>query len=163
MSDNAISAGCYKGHAIAGSAQYGITRNGTDQIVIDVLLSDLRRTLSIVLFFSEKAAPYSLEKLRACGWQGDDVANLIGIDANEILVSVAYETYEGKERMKTDILTGGGRITLDSPMDAAAKRGFAARMKASAKSVPATSAAPKPPPAARSIQPEVAEDDDLPF
>ena len=159
MSDFAIPAGFHKGRIIAGSEQFGTTKNGTDQIVLDVDLTDLRRQVSVVLFFSEKAAPYALEKLRACGWTGDDVTQLSGIDANEITVVVKYEVFEGKERLRADIATTGGRITLESPMDAPAKRGFAARMKAAAKTVPrATPVQSQKRPAA----PET-DEDDVPF
>ena len=157
-----IPAGYYKGRAVAGSEQFGVTPNGTDQLVLDVDLPSLGRRVSTILYFSTNAAPYSLEKLRACGWIGDDVTDLKGIDANEITLEVKYETYDGKERMKTNISTGGGRITLDSPMDAATKRGFAARMRALAKGAPVApqTSAPKPAP----VAPEAPEDEDpIPF
>ena len=129
MSDK-IPAGTYTARAIAGSEQYGATKNGTEQIIIDLDLPSIGRQLSTVLFFSDKAAPYSLERLRACGWHGDDVTQLAGIDANAVPVAVRYEMYDGKEQMKVEIITGGGRIKLETPMDAAAKRAFGASIKA---------------------------------
>ena len=164
MSDK-IPAGYYLARAIAGSEQFGVTSKGTDQLVLDVDVPSLGRKLSVVLYFSDAAAPYALEKLRACGWTGDDVTDLRGIDANEIQLQVKYEMFDGSERMKTDIATGGGgRIVLDTPMDAAAKRGFAARMKTAAKGVPATKAqAARPAPSGGSsslVDPESPDDDD---
>ena len=151
-----IPAGVYKGRAVVGSEQFGTTKNGTDQIVLDVNIPELGRQVSVILYFSTKAKSYSLEKLRACGWSGDDVTQLSGIGDNDIIVSIQYETYEGKERIRTDIVTGGGRIKLDAPMDAAAKRGFAARMKS------ATKAVPVPAPAKQDAVSD-ANEDDLPF
>lgn len=127
--EQTIPAGFYKGRAIAGSEQFGRTSNGTDQIALDVDVPALGRQLTVFLFFTDAAAPYAIEKLRACGWQGEDLSNLFGIDANEIDVAVKYETYDGKTRMKVDISTGGGRVKLENVMTEQDKRAFAARMK----------------------------------
>jgi hypothetical protein len=129
MSERAIEPGYYKGRAVAGSEQYGHTSNGTEQIAVDIDAPTFNRRFTTFLYFSDAAAPYAIEKLRACGWTGSDLGNLYGIDANEIDFSVKYEVFEGKERMKVDIATGGGRITLEKPMSEKDKRAFAARMK----------------------------------
>ena len=138
-----IAAGFYKGRAIAGSEQYGTSENGTETVAVDVDVPALGRHLTVKFYFTDKAMPYALEKLRACGWTGDDVTSLVNIDANEGDVTVKYEAYEGKMQMKVDISTmGGGRIKLDNPMDDAAKRAFAARVRAAARSTGGASAAP---------------------
>src|SRR6185437_8523035 len=117
-------------HGIAGSEQYGLTKNGHDQIAIDLAFSGIDETGTTFLPFSEAAAPYSVERLRALGWQGDDLSNLVGIDANEVDVLVKYEMWDGKERMKIDVVTGGGgRVVLKETMDDKAKRAFAAKFK----------------------------------
>ena len=146
-----IQAGYYAARAIAGSEQYGLTPNGDEQIVLEVEVPALGRTLSTFLYFTDAAAPYALERLRACGWAGNDVRNLVGLDANEIQVQVRYEVYQGKERMKVEIATGGGggKITLDKPLDDGRKAAFAARMKALiASSPPAGGGTPAAPRAA---------------
>lgn len=150
-----IPAGTYKGRAIKGSEQHGFTSKGTEQIVIDLEVTvpmagdvEEKKRLSTFMYFSDAAAPYSLERLRALGWQGDDVMDLVGIDANEVDVSVRYEDYQGEDKMKVEILTGGGRVVVKEPMNDSQKRVFAARMKTLAKSgTPAT--APAQPAAAR--------------
>ncbi len=141
MSEATIPAGMYKGRAIAGSEQYGVTSKGNDQIVIDVDVPSLGRSLSVFLNFSENAAQYSIDKLRACGWSGEDLTNLIGLDKNEVDVNVKYESYNGEQKMKVDIFSGGGRVKLESPMDDKQKRAFAARMKVYVK--PAASGQPR--------------------
>lgn len=137
MSDeNKTPAGFYKGRALAGSEQYA-EKNGTEQIAIDVEVPSLARCFTVFLYFTDAAAPIAIEKLRACGWTGDDVTKLVGVDTNEIDVSIKYETYQGKERMKVDIATGGGgRIKLQNQMDDRAKRAFGARMLALIKQGP---------------------------
>ena len=140
-----IAAGFYTGRAVAGSEQYGTTDNGTDQIALDIAIPSLNQTLTTFLFFSDAAAPYAWEKLRACGLKGDDLSKLVGIDENEVTVQIKYEEYKGKQQMKVDISANGGRVKLASTMDEKQKRAFAARMKAFA-GAPPPKAAAKPAP-----------------
>ena len=138
MSDR-VSAGFYKGRAIAGSAQYALNeKNGNESVALDLDLGEVGQ-FTTFLHFTEAATPYSVERLRACGWKGDDLTNLAGVDANEITVQVKYEVWDGKERMKVDIATGGGRIKLENQMNEHQKRAFAARMRGALK---ATAGAP---------------------
>ena len=67
MSEQRIQAGTYVGRGIAGSEQYGTTSNGNDQIVVNLMLTDIGEEVSTFLVFSEKAAPYSIERLRTMG------------------------------------------------------------------------------------------------
>lgn len=127
MGEQKIAAGTYRGRGIAGSEQYGSTSNGNDQIVIDIDLPDIGEQVSTFLVFSEKSAPYSIQRLRALGWQGTDLARLDGIDANEVDVEIRYEMYQGQEKMKVEIRTGGGRVQIQNAYDEKSKRGFAAK------------------------------------
>lgn len=146
MSDEKIPAGFYRGRAIKGSEQYGLSSKGNDEILLRVQVPSLNRSLFVRLSFSDGAAPYSIDKLRACGWTGNDVTKLDGIDANEVDVNIKYEIFENKEQMKVDIYAGGG-IKVDTPMDDKQKRSFGARvaalLKGSGKNGPAPKAAPK--------------------
>lgn len=146
MSTPRIAAGNYRGRAIKGSEQYGQTSNGNDQIVIDLDLLDIGEKVSTFLVFTDAAAQYSLDRLRACGWTGDDLANLTGIDANEVDVQVKYEEYKGEQKMKVQILTGGGAVKLKDQLDDKGKKAFAAKYRDLARSV----AAPKAPAASDS-------------
>lgn len=139
MSNHRIPAGDYRGKAIKGTEQYGQTSKGNDQIVIELDLLDIGEKASTFLVFTDAAAPYSIDRLRALGWKGDDLSNLDGIDANEVGVQVKYEMFEGQEKMKVQILTGGGSVKLKDQLDDKGKKAFAAKYKDLAKSV----AAPK--------------------
>lgn len=134
-----IAAGTYKGRGVAGSEQYGTTSNGNDQIVVDVDLTDIGTRVSTFLVFTDKAAQFSIDRLRALGWDGNDLTNLTGIDRNEVDVVVKYEMYNNEQKMKVEILTGGGRVSLQNQMDDRGKRAFAARFNKLA-----AAAAPKP-------------------
>lgn len=135
-----IPGGVYKGRGIAGSEQYGATSNGNDQIALDLALADIGETATTFLIFTDKSAEFSIQRLRALGWQGDDLSDLTGIDRNEVDVEIKYEVWEGKERMRVQILTGGGRVVLQQTMDTKAKKAFAAKFKGV---VQATTAAAK--------------------
>lgn len=125
-----IAAGFYPGRAIAGSEQYAVNpENGNEQIAIDLDIPSIGRQFTTFLYFTDRAAPYAIERLRACGWKGDDLSKLVGIDENEITVQIAYEMYKGEEKLKVQIATGGGRVKLENQMDEKAKRAFATRMK----------------------------------
>jgi hypothetical protein len=148
-----IEEGTYRARAVEGSEQYGQTSKGNDQIVIDLDLETGDR-VSTFLFFSEKAAPHSIKRLRACGWKGNDLSDLKGIGAEEVDVRVYYEDYEGKESMKVEIATGGTVVLADKDRyDAKGKAAFAKRFQNLVSSVkPDTKPAQRraaPPPAQR--------------
>jgi len=123
-----MKAGRFKGRGVAGSEQYGDAgANKTLQVAIDLVLPELGRSVSTFLFFSKDAAPYSIERLRALGWEGNDIRNLKGIDKNEVDVEIISEMYEGKQQWRVNILTGPGRVTLANTVN---KDEFAARLAA---------------------------------
>ena len=130
-----IKAGVYKGSGVAGSEQYGRTPNGTDQIVLELAIPELERNVQTFLYCSEKALPFTIERLRALGWDNDDITNLSGIDKNEVSIDVHYEAYDKgdgsgpKQQMRVNILSGGGRVQIEQFVDSD-KRAFKARVAA---------------------------------
>jgi|SRR5579859_2147207 len=128
-----IPAGAYRGKGIAGSDQTGHTSKGTEQLAVDLQLLDLGRRVTTFLSFSEAAAPFSIERLQAMGWTGEnDGQHLVGIDRNEVTVILKYEEYQGKLQMRVDILTTRG-FSFDKPMNDQEKRGFFSRLNDLAK------------------------------
>jgi hypothetical protein len=125
-----IEPGYYKARAIRGTEQYAHADNGNEQIAIDFEVPALGRNLTVFFHFTDAATKYAVEKLRACGWRGDDVTQLEGIDANEVELQVRFEPWQGRMRMKVDVAAGGGgRPQLENQMDERAKRALAARVK----------------------------------
>lgn len=135
-----IAEGTYRGIGVKGSEQYGTTTNGNDQIVAGFDLPDIGEQVSVFFFFSDKAAPYSIKKLRAAGWTGNDLSNLEGFGDQECTVRISYEMYQGEQKMKTDVVVGG-TVTLTNTLDDKGKKAFGAKFKALA----AASAAPQTP------------------
>jgi hypothetical protein len=139
--------GRHKAKGILGSQQYGLAGyNETPQIAIDLEFPD-GSSMTTFLFFSAGAAPYSFQRLTALGWKGkgpQDLANLAGIDQKEVDVEVREEEFEGKTRLKAEILTGPGRVVIEKTVDPAS---FAARVAALTGNTSATApAGPVKPP-----------------
>jgi hypothetical protein len=150
-----ITAGGYKGKAVKGKTQLGETETGTLQIAIDMALKnssgELVGTMTTFLYFTDKSAVYSFERLRALGWKGngaEDIDKLDDIYENEVPCTVeAPSSYKdpktGENKMGTPKLTidtGAGTVTLNKPLTADT---FKARLRAlggsSGGSAPATS------------------------
>ena len=132
-----IPAGRYTVRGVKGSEQYGRSEGEkkTPQIGIDLEFIGGEyegATATTILYFSEAAKQFSIDRLRALGWKGDDLTDLTGIDENEAMAVVKYETWEGKEQMKVEILTNGGGMKFKTQMSDADKRMFAASMKSTA-------------------------------
>ncbi len=137
-----IQEGNYRARAIAGSEQFGQNeKTGTDQIVINFELLDIGEQVSVFLYFTDKAAPHSMKRLRAAGWTGADPSDLVGLGSCECEVKVFYEDYQGELKMKTEIVSGG-TVVLANKLDDKGKKAFGAKFKAlAAQSIPAANGA----------------------
>ena len=130
-----IPAGNYRAVAVAGSEQYGQTKNGNDQVVLSMTLLDIGEQVSVFLYFSDAAAPHSIKRLRRAGWSGDDLSSLVGLGSTECEVTVKYEEYNGEQKMRAEI-SSGGTITLETQLDDKAKKAFGAKFRDLAKATP---------------------------
>ncbi len=149
---------------VVGSALLEPTKNGTDQIAIEFELTDEEyagKRITAYKYFSEKATKYTMEALRICGWNGDDLAAdpLPGIAGTEVSLVLENEEYEGEVNTKVKYINRPGGVGMGSPMSDGQKKAFAARMKGEAiASRQANGSKPSPSPAG-SNKPE----DKLPF
>lgn len=110
--------GRYKAKAATPDAtgaphEFGKSSTGKPELLVHLFLPDLQRTYVSPLYFSPEAAPYSEERLHALGCT--DITTLAGIDANEVDVEVKYEFYDGKWRIRVQILSGGGVFHTSNP------------------------------------------------
>lgn len=112
--------GIYKGRARKRSdgtwAQYGERENGNLELILDVAINDVG-VRSLALYINDKTLEFTVERLRALGWKGDDISNLDGLGDNEVDIEVSIENYQGKDRNRYNIMTGGGRFTVQKPVD----------------------------------------------
>src|SRR5574343_1586056 len=133
-----LECGNYEARAVPGSEQYGTDKSGNMQIAIDMMVETPGyegETMTVVLSFAGKAPEYSIKRLRMLGWKGNDLDNLIGIDANRVPVRVYDDTYQGKTHRKMDIQTGGGTFKFQSQIDARQKKAFAAMFRGAAAAI----------------------------
>lgn len=117
-------AGRHKARGVAGSEVFGKSSTGNDQVQVSLALSETGQRVTTFLSFSEKAKPYSMERLYALGWQPGSEESLPGIDRNEVEIDIKYEMYNGKESMKVDIVTGGAGIPEENRFAPKEKKSF---------------------------------------
>jgi hypothetical protein len=121
------------------TAKLGTTEKGHEQIGFMVQISrggGHRDIVPMYLVFSDGAkgsAKYSMERLRALGWEGADLRDLRTIGKNLVDVRVDYETFEGEEKLRVEIVTG---LRMDRPMNESAADSFSKRFAALAEATP---------------------------
>ncbi len=118
-----------------GNVQFGYTKNGHEQIVIDFELLNEgyegQRVQWFGTFANEKSIEIAVKSLRACGWQGDNLTDLRGIDQNEVELDIGFEDFDGKRRMKVRWVNrpGSGRVVLKEVMGEREKQALAKRLR----------------------------------
>lgn len=155
--------GYYRARAIAG--QLSTSKNkGTPQVELEFELLDeqyLGRRVNWCGYFTEKTEARTLESLRHCGWQGDDLTDLAGISDNEVQLVIDHEDYDGKTYARVQWVNRLGGVGFGAPMEDAAKRAFAARMRSKAAASRVTgggSAKPAPKKPAKPAETDADED-----
>jgi hypothetical protein len=131
------------------TADLGYTGNGREQVAVQFQIIDgpyAGRSLTWYGFFGDelngnaKKTPteITIKALRACGWSGDDITDLKGIDSEEVELVIVVDNYQGKTSNKVKwVNKPGGGLALKERMDDKARAAFKARM---AKKVQAVSA-----------------------
>lgn len=113
----------------------GHAGNGNEQVaVLFEVTQGEHAGKSITWFgsFSDAAVDRTLDSLRYCGWNGDNFAELNGLDANEVEIVVEVETYKGKASDKVRWVNRPSQLALREQMTPSAVAAFAVRMKAKA-------------------------------
>lgn len=128
-----LAAGTYR--ARVKDAALGKSGSGKEQIALMFEIQDEQiggQTITYYGYFTERTYERTIESMRHCGWQGDDLLNLAGINDNEVEIVVAHEQYEGKTYAKVQWINrigGGGGVAVKEKLQEADARQFAARMK----------------------------------
>ena len=127
-----------------GQYEFGVTDNGKENVALTFVIIEgpaAGERCSAYLYFTEKTTERTLESLRYCGWAGDNVTDLTGIDTNPVELDVQEDTYEGKTRLKVAWINALRGPQVKNAMDDNAKKAFAARMKGAAMAVDKSKAA----------------------
>ena len=111
--------------------------------------ADQGRIITAWKYFSDKALPYTIEALRACGWRGDNPAEITIADlAEEVEITIKHETYDGTTRAKVDYINplGGGMVKAEKRLEGPSLKNFGAQMRAKIRAI---DGGQRPAPAAR--------------
>lgn len=158
--------GTYRAQGIQASLT--AAGNGTEQVAVVFNIVDpaefVNQKITWFGFFTEKTLERTFKALRLCGWEGDNLADLSGVDANQVDIVVEHESYEGKTRARVLWVNeaGSGGVAI-RPMAEAQAKAFAAKLRAKVLAFDKKQGAPKPaasrPPASRAVD----EGADVPF
>jgi len=134
-------------------------------------------------WLTEKTFDRTIESLRYCGWEGNDLSELHGLDANDVDLVIEQEEYEGRTYPKVKWVNRAGGLAHKTPLTGDKAKFFAAQMKdrikaldASKAAAPGPRSAPKNQSARRSAAPPASQagpvddreppplsDDDIPW
>lgn len=142
-----LAEGRYKARGVEGAL--GMTGTGREQVAVLVEVTQGEHAgeqLTWYGYFTEKTVDRTFESLRLLGWEGDDLTDLRGINANEVSIEVEHEEdSEGRKRARVKWINGGGGLVMKERLAEGAARAFAARMKGAAiASRQKSGGAPKP-------------------
>lgn len=162
------------GHHKARALEWKLGRagTGTPQIGVNFKLES-GEEIAWYGSLSEKAFDRTVESLRHCGWEGDDLASITGLDKNEVSLDIGPDEYRGVVTLKVNWVNRiGGGVAMREELAGDELRAFAAQMKsrcAAVGKVP-TRKPTQPEPARGPARQERPEDfgiptgkDDLPF
>ena len=175
-----IQPGTHRARALSGGLGY--TSGGKEQVGIDFQILEGEHQGEHITwwgYFTDATTDKTIEALRICGWEGDDLCDLSGIQNNDVdLVVQAKEftnarTGEVREGVEVRWVNKPSGLQMRDKMDAAAAKDFAQKMRGRVVALrsgngraPAPAAKPQPkfptggaPAALR----QVIEEDDIPF
>jgi hypothetical protein len=105
---------------------------GTDQVAVEFEIVDGEekgRRITWYGYFTEKTEERTVEALRIMGWTGGDIAQLNGLDANEVELVIEIDEYDGKERSKVQWVNRVGGLALKNRLDPARRAQLADRLR----------------------------------
>lgn len=167
-----IEAGTFKARGV--EAALAVAGNGSEQVAVQFVLlegPDEGKHITYYGYFTDKTTERTIDSLRLCGWDGDDLSDLTGIDANEVYLVIEHdENDKGEARATVRWINGqGGGLAVKERMDEGTAKAFAERMKGHVlaakqrtRGAPASTRQPAPPKAANGGK-DFAPTDDIPF
>lgn len=120
------------------------------QIALDFDLVDDQNLeagcITVAMSLSKRALPYTIERLRACGWAGKNILDLKGVDDQVVGVEVFKQKNPetGREQLRAEVISGGGAMTfkLKNPIPVGRLNDFAAYVTRGIDAMPAPKANP---------------------
>jgi len=123
--------GYHKARALFGAL--GFTSKGTEQVAVEFEITEgdcKGEHITWFGFFTDQTTDRTIESLRNCGWQGDDLSDLSGLGDLEVSLDVGEEEYEGKTHLRVKWVNAPRTgVTLKQAMTDAEAKAFAQRLK----------------------------------
>lgn len=129
-----IAPGKYRGRAVSWGL--GEASTGSEQVAIEFVVMDVEGVegphITWYGYFTDAAFPHTMKALRTCGWQGDQLTDLTGLDANDVQLVIENETGQDgrvypKVRWVNPAHAGG--LALKAPLSGDKAKVFAAKMR----------------------------------
>jgi hypothetical protein len=134
--------------ARAKSWDFGVTDNNNEQFAILFEITDGPEKGQSMTWYGmflqgidKNGEPYdmakqTIETMRICGWSGDDLMNVDGIDTNEVQIVIRHETFEGKTRAKIKFVNKPGGLGIKNKLPESGRASLAKKFRGLALSVP---------------------------
>lgn len=140
-------------------------QTGTEQIVIRFKIEEGKYADKNAYWtgsFTEKTYERTLESMRNCGWQGDDLSEIDSLGNEQVQLVVSEDEYEDKNgelksRLVVNWVNKIGTMAVKGSMSAEDRKEFAARMRGK---ILATGQPKAPEKTAEQV---VSDMDDIPF
>ena len=111
----------------------GVSKTGTEQVgvMFEILSGEYagkRRTW--YGFFTDKTVDRTLESLEHCGWNGESIKDLSGLDRNEVSIVVDHEEdQDGNLRERIRWVNSQGGLALKDKLDLGGVQALESRIK----------------------------------
>jgi hypothetical protein len=128
-----IAPGRYR--ARAADWDLGLAETGTEQVAVCFEIVEegefLGQRVTWFGFFTEGTQERTIKALQTCGWSGDDLANLVGLNQSEVELVIEHEQYQGQRRARVKWVNrvGAGGVVMKNLMNDANRKALAERMK----------------------------------
>lgn len=114
-----------------------VGQNETPAVAVRFRLTDGPRRANYITWdgwLTDKAFDRTIESLQYCGWKGDDLRDLQGLDANEVSLVIELEDYtdpngEFKQIPKVRWVNGGSGLSMKGRMTESEAAVFAEKMR----------------------------------
>lgn len=149
---------------LARAEQWGLgeTSTGKEQVAVSfkILTPDADiKSIAWHGYFTPQALDRTIESLRICGWEGNDLSDLRGFDKNEVALVIDDEDYNGETRAKVKwINRAGGGLALKTPLSGDKLKAFALSMVGQIRGLDTKAQKPR-----SSASPPPLTDDDVPW
>lgn len=110
----------------------GISSTGNEQIAIMFEIVEgehAGKTRTWFGSFSDAAIDRTLDSMRHCGWDGDSLATIDGLGANEVEIVIEQEEYQGKLNEKVRWVNKPAALKLKHQLTGAARDAFASKLR----------------------------------